>query len=167
MRLSPNDLRLAQQFHRQAIRGDHLDGREPPFGLVVPFNNSAAFRWIASSASSSRMRRRAAANSARSAGVRPGSIPWSTRSCRRQPYTRLFADAEIDRDVARTPASGDQVKGSLPKLRRIPVCPCCPPGGTAACQSRNPTPRNPGLTKSPGFPGRFTRVSFRRGKTTM
>jgi len=69
-----------REFHRQAIRGDHLDGRESPFGLVVPFNNSAAFRWIASSASSSRIRRRAAANSARSPEARPGSIPWSTRS---------------------------------------------------------------------------------------
>ena len=32
---------------------------------------------------------------------------------------RLFADTEVGRDVAHTSASRDQVKDSLPKLRRI------------------------------------------------
>ena len=48
----------ARELHGEAMRGDHLDGRESPFGLVVPFSSSAALRWMASSGSSSRMRRR-------------------------------------------------------------------------------------------------------------
>ena len=33
----------ARELHWQALRGDHLDDRESPFGPVVPFNNSAAW----------------------------------------------------------------------------------------------------------------------------
>ena len=46
-----------------------------------------------------------------------------------------------------TSASGDQVEDSLPKLRRIaPSAHAVLLVGTAACQSSNPTPRNPGRT---------------------
>ncbi len=47
-----------RQLHRQALRGQLLDGRKPTFGLVVPFSSSAALRWMASSVSRSGMRRR-------------------------------------------------------------------------------------------------------------
>jgi hypothetical protein len=39
------------------LLGDHVDGLESPLGLVVRFNNSVAWQWMAGSVSSSRMDR--------------------------------------------------------------------------------------------------------------
>ena len=60
-----------------ALRGHHLNGREPPFGSLCSARSSEARRWISSSASSLRMRRLAAASSSRSTDVKPGTRPRS------------------------------------------------------------------------------------------
>lgn len=74
----------AGDLHRPVLSGDHFDRRVPPFGLASSFRRSTA-RWaIASSVSSSAILFFAAASSAFSAVVRPGSRPQSMRSCRRQ-----------------------------------------------------------------------------------
>jgi hypothetical protein len=50
-----------------------------------------------------------------------------------------------------TSACRDQVKDSLPQLRWIaPSAQCRPPSGTAAWQSSNSTPQNPGQTSAFG-----------------
>jgi hypothetical protein len=67
----------------QPFAGHHRDRLEAPFGRTDSFNNSAARRCTASSVSSSRIRRRAALSSSRSADVNPGSSPRSINSCRR------------------------------------------------------------------------------------
>jgi predicted nuclease of restriction endonuclease-like (RecB) superfamily len=64
--------------------GHHRDGLEPPFGGTTLPSSSLARRWIASSASSSAIRLRAAVSSAFSTLVSPGTSPRSIRSWRRQ-----------------------------------------------------------------------------------
>ena len=63
------------EHDRAALRGHHLDRREPPFGSLRSASSSEARRWMASSASSSRMRRLAAASSS----ARPTSDPGRLR----------------------------------------------------------------------------------------
>ena len=79
-----NAQNAASDLDRVPFRGDHLDRRVRPFGLVSSFRSSVARRWIASSVSSSRIRRFAAASSACSAVVTPASRPASIRAWRRQ-----------------------------------------------------------------------------------
>ena len=74
----------ASGLDRKPFGGDYFDRRERPFGSDFSFNSSVARRWIASSVSSSRMRRFAAASSACSDVVTPASSPASTRASRRQ-----------------------------------------------------------------------------------
>jgi hypothetical protein len=67
-----------------AFRGRHLDRREAPLGPVRSARSSEARRWIWSSASSSRIRRFAAASSSRSTDDSPATRPRSICSWRRQ-----------------------------------------------------------------------------------
>jgi len=63
------------------LRGDHGDRLEPSFEDTTSPSSCAARRWMATSASSSAMRRRD--SSAFSLLVRPGSWSVSIRCCRR------------------------------------------------------------------------------------
>ena len=70
----------AANLHRVAVSCDGSDDFETPLGSVCAFNSSLARLVTASSHSSSRIRRRAAADSTDSAVVTPGRSPRSTRS---------------------------------------------------------------------------------------
>ena len=134
-----------RELRRRAIRGDQLDGREVSFWACGPCNNSAAFQWMASSASNSRIRRRAPPTQPAPQGE-PRLCPWSTRSCRRQAYP---ACSPMPRPTATSRTGLPATIRSRTRCRNSPgslVCPCCPRAGTATWQSSNPTPRNPGLT---------------------
>ncbi len=47
----------ARDLDRKSLGGDYLDRRVRPFGSLFSFSSSVARRWIASSVSSSRIRR--------------------------------------------------------------------------------------------------------------
>ena len=74
----------AGDLHRVAVAYDGGDDLEAPFGWICSRNNSLARLVTANSHSSSRIRRRAAANAADSPVATPGRSPRSTRSCLRQ-----------------------------------------------------------------------------------
>jgi hypothetical protein len=95
------------QLDRQVFCGHHLNSREPPFGLVFSFSSSAALRWMASSVSNSRMRRRAAINSARSADVSPGFNPLVNAVLSSPVVHHLSADPEVACDVSHATAACD------------------------------------------------------------
>lgn len=63
---------LACDLNGEVVRGDQLDGRVPPCGLVSSLSSSIARRLISSSACSSAMCFLALASSAFSAVLRPG-----------------------------------------------------------------------------------------------
>ena len=110
----------AGEHDRVSLRGHHLDRREPPFGSLRSASSSEARRWMASSASSSRMRCLAAASSVRSADVRPGDFPAIDLILSSPDVDGLRADAQIPGQVGGPAAGCEQVEHALTELRWIP-----------------------------------------------
>jgi hypothetical protein len=106
-------------LHRQVVCGHQLDGRVPPFGSACSLSSSVARRWIATSASSSRIRflrrgqlrafgrRRARFESAFDAVLTPPRVD------------RLRADPQVASDIRDLAAGVDQIQHPAAELRRI------------------------------------------------
>ncbi len=99
----------ASDIDRKSFGGDYFDRRIRPFGSDFSFNSSVARRWIASSVSSSRIRRFAAASSACSGVVTPASRPASISRLAAPGVDRLLAHQELCSDLGHLPTAFNQL----------------------------------------------------------
>ena len=137
----------ARELRGETLGDHHVDGREPPFGPTSSLSSSVARRCTASSASSSRMRLRAATSSAFSRRRHPRFEPSVDAVLTSPRVDRLVADPEVVSNLGDLASRVDQdrvLDAGTPADNR--AFPCCPPLRTAASHSSNPTPRNPGQT---------------------
>ena len=99
--------------------GHHRDGLEPPFGGTTLPSSSVACRWIASSVSSSAIRRRAATSPAWSLLVIPGTCPGIDEMLPPPGTDHLGADHQVRGNLRNRPAGRHQVKHFAAELRRV------------------------------------------------